>query len=556
MDDKTLEKRLELLNEGYKRIPPRTDTSSIVKAIQDEQKPKKKKQPIHWSYVASFIGVLLIASVLSLQLIGYNKQSANQSDEPKEKTEEAFTSPELEEAIQHVKETFEAERNKAKESLGFSDELFEQTIMDQEAEALLSYIERLPKREYPTADEKVKMALDAKGDIRNYLQTPEEMMKNDQGELSAEEWMTSYLEKQTSITRIYEEKLYEFKGEWINMTSEEGSSLQYFNQDMYDQKSIFSGELQELIGGTIRNDVLFAYNESLNKVIVTMDGPAINAWVEENFPKLNDLYGRYFIVKSTPTVSSGEVIVSWSELGDRLIQYEKILRELPADAVLRNRVQKEYSELFQYFTRGSVDQSLYNQDGVLKSTIQNVFQQFLEQYPGYSTTSTISMYYDNLNATEMKMSGKNLPTAPIIPHSEGDIGKKEVEEIWNPTLSPSLLDTYERFSQTYDDSLLKDLSIFEVVSLHFYASDRHDYETEYELYGEEGLFVDKETFIQEAEMVTTDDSLTDNLTGFSEWKDESGAVSGVRLHFTDGTSTEFRMQQEDGIWKVSFLAIQ
>ncbi len=150
MDDKMLEKRLDLLNKSYKKLPSQTRTNDILKAIKEEQSPKRKRVHIHWPYVASFIGVLLISSVLMLQFTmektesrKHKEQNSNLSQRTGEMDEELLAE------IQDAKSLYELRKTQAKEQLGFREATFSRTKMEADAKGQLTYIESIQTRDLP-----------------------------------------------------------------------------------------------------------------------------------------------------------------------------------------------------------------------------------------------------------------------------------------------------------------------------------------------------------------------------------------------------------------------
>ncbi|WP_374722503.1 hypothetical protein [Peribacillus tepidiphilus] len=76
MDDKQLETRLKKLKTTYNDMPARSNADKITKAII---KYKAKTKSFHFSYVASLIGVGMIAGVL---IAGIFQQSQAPLDSP------------------------------------------------------------------------------------------------------------------------------------------------------------------------------------------------------------------------------------------------------------------------------------------------------------------------------------------------------------------------------------------------------------------------------------------------------------------------------------------
>ena len=96
MEDKLLEDRLKKLKGSYNEIPTKSSPQKLLNEIMKTEKPQKKK--LIMPYVASFIGILLLAGVLGTQLIG--QQESRQGINPTNQEEkEEMQLPATEEEI-------------------------------------------------------------------------------------------------------------------------------------------------------------------------------------------------------------------------------------------------------------------------------------------------------------------------------------------------------------------------------------------------------------------------------------------------------------------------
>lgn len=131
-------------------------------------------------------------------------------------------------------------------------------------------------------------------------------------------------------------------------------------------------------------------------------------------------------------------------------------------------------------------------------------------------------------------------------------------------LKDALLQTYEKYKESKDLDLLKDLSAFKVMQLFMYASDKGDFDTYYSLYDTNGVLADvgKEEIRQESAMAA--DTEFQQLAEKTNYilVDEKQEKKETIFYFvpSEDTDTEMRafrmVQNEKGIWKVPYMPMQ
>jgi hypothetical protein len=408
VDDKILEKRLEHLNESYHRIPPQTDPSDIIKAIEKE-KPEKltvKRKWIHWPYVASFIGVLLISTVLAFQFTVGKDEKVGNADQIKETI---ATSEKVQAEIEETRKIFEMRVIQAQESLGLSDNAFKETYMYQTAKSILRYAESAPKRDL-SENEQIKLVHSVKEDIERTLLTPEQMIRG-LVKLNPEEadgWINEFLKKHHNLTMIYEEEINKLERDWKkpvrNGNEDIGGIIQYY-RDSKDQPK----ELINLLEGATFNGVALKYVKNTDSFYGYLDYEFISLYINENsslpepYKKILELDG------SKPAIITGELRISWKEAGERLIQYEKVLSQLPNNSTLKGMIMVEYDRLYHFFVHGTAieyteredgNQSIFSKDGILKPEVKDAFEYLIQTYPTTTTSKYIKNEYNDLKENQ------------------------------------------------------------------------------------------------------------------------------------------------------------
>ncbi|MBM7586265.1 hypothetical protein JOC86_002807 [Bacillus pakistanensis] len=403
MDDKMLEKRLDLLNKSYHRIPPQTDSSEVLKAIEKEvqpKKPTKKRKRIHWPYAASFIGVILISTVLAFQFsVGKSEERSNAN----QKKESIITSEKVQAEIEEARKLFEMRMLQSKESVGLTKEAFEETYMYQSAKSVLRYAESAPKRDL-TESEQIKLVHSAKEEIERSLLTPEQMIRGlvKINPEEADNWMNKFLTKHNDLTMIYEGEIQKLESDWqkpVQNGKDDIRALTYYFYDSKEQPK----QLMNLLEGATFNGVELKYLEDTDSFHGYLDYELISIYIREN-PFLPELYKKVLKLKgSKPAIITGEMQISWKEAGERLIQYEQVLSQLPNNSNLKGLIMVEYDRLYQFFVHGTViggNQSIFNKDGILKKEVKDAFEYLIQTYQGTTTSKYIKNEYNDLKENQ------------------------------------------------------------------------------------------------------------------------------------------------------------
>ncbi|TYS88998.1 hypothetical protein [Rossellomorea aquimaris] len=417
MDDKMLEKRMDLLNQSYKKIPDQTNPSDIIQAIKQEGKSQKKRPLIHWPYVASFIGVLLIGAVLILQLTmdGSGRQNGNQADFAGESDQR------LQKEIEDAKAQYDLRKTQAMERLGFSEGIFNSTGIARDAGRQLTYIESIPKRDFSN-ERKVEWVQRASDELTQILTTPDVMMKNLKAPLTKEEaevWVDDFIKKEQDILPLYEDELNKYGEYWKPYVENGEFNMKEFNH----MKNDYPPKLWLLRDGIFNNAVKLSYNSETDRLETTLDVEYFR--MITNREALPEGYELYMITRFVPVIKAGEFTGTWKEAADRLMDYEKILKELPDDSRFRVEVKHEYDLLYQYFTDGNVYQPIFNGSDKLKSHVEETYRYILKEYPDYTTSLHLKEVYDELRHENFVKPDRWVQTTPVILSSETEELYKE-----------------------------------------------------------------------------------------------------------------------------------
>ncbi|MCA1057223.1 hypothetical protein LCM10_19955 [Rossellomorea aquimaris] len=417
MDDKMLEKRLEFLDRSYKKLPLQTNADQIIKEIKaEESEVKKRSRPrIHWPYAASFIGVFLIGTVLALQLIIGNGGMSEPQQTDRTGSHDSYTgatSEELNARIESAHQLYELRKTQAMARLGLSESAFSGTLMDQDAQKHLLFVESIPKRDYPV-EQKLEWVEKGESWIEDSLRTPDMMigsLKRGMTIMESEAWTGQFLEDQRDLLPIYQEKLRQYK-EWWKPHIEDGK----LNVKSLNGIQHYPKEFRVLLDGITNNAVKLSYDEVDDELYASIDQEYVNMLSDHALP---EVYVSYLEMKQSPILEAGEFTVDWNGAGDRLMLLEKLLRDLPENSRFRDEVRLEYETLYGYFVTGGVNQPIFTAEGKLKEEVRHAYEYSVNQYPSYKTAESIKEVLKELKKTDFMRPERWIQHPPVILSSE------------------------------------------------------------------------------------------------------------------------------------------
>ncbi|MGD6804335.1 hypothetical protein [Rossellomorea aquimaris] len=391
MDDHSLKERMKKLNDQYERMPAKTDVSQVMKAIEKEQKPAKQNRPgIHWPYAASFIGVLVIASILMVQFIG--GESAGLLND-REQAEMPASDPE--EIAHEIESHYNIRKTQAVGSLGITEEGFRRSEMGGVAEEYVSFnLQQLKEGEVPVQDgnhlKRVKENLD------DMLKTPQQILFVIKGktltEREAGQWVKEYHKIHQGLLPIYEVEIQKYRKEW----EEEASDGSLESRDLLmNRESSYSEELIRLVEGATDNGILLTYSEVSGHFQAETDLEYISFILSSS--ELPDAFRNVLRLKSLPeSLNHGIITTNWMRAGGDLLLYEETLEGLPEGSEFLEEFEMEYNTLLRAYIKGSPAQPLFHGDGTLKEDIKESFEKMIELHPDSETVGRIMPYYQKL----------------------------------------------------------------------------------------------------------------------------------------------------------------
>ncbi|MBM6618730.1 hypothetical protein [Bacillus suaedaesalsae] len=398
-----LEQRLNQLKNSYEEIPTASNPAKIMEQIKKTKQKQKKKWVTQLPYVASFIGVLIIGSLLAVQML--SSQGTNQGDGEKKPEEKPPVTNEQ-------KVTKEQIAEKQKILVAYYDELlstsYEHPIVEIKNLEELPYIretkefiEEVGEPEY----KKYKNEKDLEQSYEEYMAFVKdrfEMPKTDLGQLE-----TSNKEDLSSdvmdIMRKQEELKVHFQKE-LTAFAISGEILK-ISQDFFEQKE----KLLSVSG--IENQELKEFAQYLKDNGYTLIDIEGQHEVEINFQSILDLYGgkidqdvKDFInINSSRLAIDGGLSKNWDIIAEKIIILEESRKNYKGSSkVLMDNLFNEY---FNFYFNGNVSKPAFLNDGYLDPELKESYQKFLnEKDPDTEAYKKVENYYNSLKEAEFHKS--------------------------------------------------------------------------------------------------------------------------------------------------------
>lgn len=383
-----LDQRLNKLKKGYEDIPASTNSNDIMAKIREtEQKKQSKRWMVQLPYVASFIGVLLIGSILAIQLLS-SPDSTPGSDVPE--TEKPNT--DTEEGNDVTIEDIEAKIKELNDYYLEQKEQFENRTYVENAEEL-TYIGEVRY----TIDSVKTSPADFDG-IEDLDRTFDNLMVlvQDAFELPKTEFeqFNNHSTDMMNIIRKQEDLRMSFQNE---ITRFEGSgALLKISNDFFEQL--------ELLNSLKINDpaLLQLAKEILDNGYAFYDSGEGTVEVRVNYQNYLDNYDSYlddsvrsFItLKREPIASDAALLITWDELADRIVEFEKIKNSYRGKSGIV--VTDEYNLHVQYYLEGMDNTSAFPDDINLDPALKASYERFLTKYSDTETFDIIKKYYTML----------------------------------------------------------------------------------------------------------------------------------------------------------------
>ncbi|WP_108670712.1 hypothetical protein [Peribacillus acanthi] len=550
MEDNQLEKRLEQLNKAYKSIPSKTDYDRLAKVVIKETKPVKK-----WSfpYVASLIGVGIIAGILLMGILHNSKGNNLQSEKPKETVVPPSKEEKLNEEIKSYEELesyFDKKVADTSKRLGYKD--FKESDMVNEIREKINNL--ITQEDLKTEEAVLESIQTTKEEVDFYLTAP-----------------SYYLEKLSASTLAYEEQEVLFY-EYMRQMNQLKPILQmelaeiFLNEDSSDIVEVVAKMNEGIYHGSDEAAIFVKAMRENGYSFTTIEGLLeLNIDYASIYDRMGDQanteISQYLTLKiDRPQLSDGAFSGRWHEIGDYLLQSEKVILNMN-DGVWKENLKQDFRLFFGIYLLGLPNDPVFDWNGKINEDIKKAWED-MENHATFQTAKSILQFVEQLkgNGWEKpeKFEASEVPY-PAFSLSDGVPNNQNPDIIEEPILplSANLLSKYDGFKATGNEEILNGLSAFDVMRLYFHAENEKDFGTQYDLLNKPADFLSKEKYHEDStNPLYNGPSAIDGYRHAKEYRID-GEMIGIELFYNNGQQSKvFQMDQVNGVWKVQIMPFQ
>ncbi len=575
MGEEYLEKRLESLKKSYNSLPSATSSDSIIDHIKQKEKPAKPKRNWSaWTAAASFIGVLLIAGVLSAQLLsgGMEERAENaaESNTPQESSLEkspnengdtnmdgeysltgdsaAVTEEDKETALNKLKNLYEKELANLAAQLD-TDVMLEQFTFVQKAKSELTYFSETG---FKTKEDMAAAYNYAAERISRQLNTPAQDL-NELKEMSQGEFEVSFpnlLTKQEELQNLMLERFNE-KSKMKVLSKPIVDSL---NRGVHPENKAAGVEAQFVLDNGYRFVL-----DGEGMLQLEIDYPKYIKTFGDKLPEALDAY--IGLQPNLKWAVDGYVVGGWDKLGGRIIETELFLLQHP-NFDKSVEIYQEYKYMVNAYLFGIDNSPAFNEEGFLKHDVKASFERFMKDHRDTETYPIVKNYYELLKKHDFKRTEAVADYAVDWPElvngkdsSTDFYGKKPLE------LSGELVSRYDELKAAGDDDqvneLLKGLTPYDVMKIYMEAGQNGDTATHYKLLLKDDQTPAKEVFAEESQAAEEYRKLVNEIhTVRAEKKDENSMVFTLEGQYVDVKRVFTTIRGEEGVWRIPYQPLE
>jgi hypothetical protein len=444
MDDKVLEERLKQLKKSYDRIPSVNSPQTIMEHIQKNENKRVQKTRFHFPYVASFVGVLLLGSILGMQFFR-ELPSKDQSDLSAQsqlyKEEEAsladtseaapFSEPDVKENSSY--EVTDERYNEAVRDLSLiynqlaedmRNKLFMKEISQysfvQEAEGKLNEFKAIAKRGAKSDQDFLRLWDEHRQFIIQKMMTlemayweleREAQTKDIPTESDVEVRLESLIQKQSEFLPAYQER-------WRIVQTEIKSidNMDALIKQLNDEQAVSSETIQQFKAMALSSGYKF-YHEGEGIVGLQIDFQRTHETFE---PYISPAFKHRLEMLSKKQIAvDGTLNLSFEQLGDHIAELEKAILEDPS-SFGASMLYEQYKKAFRYYLSGTDNASLLNSQGVLKESVKKDYQRFVKEHAGTRASTVIKEHYEKWESSDFRSAGEGMEISAVIPELLGE----------------------------------------------------------------------------------------------------------------------------------------
>ncbi|HWO98413.1 MAG TPA: hypothetical protein VNM45_19190 [Bacillus sp. (in: firmicutes)] len=428
MDDKMFEQRLKQLKDSYERIPPVSSPQTIMEHIHKHEKKKERKTWFHLPYVASFIGVLFIGSILGMQFIhepsleesNLSARSQQKKGEVEPPVDDGDTANQLMESKLKEEAPNQLSDEKYNEAVHDLSMIYDQFAADmksklateeidhysfvKEAQEKLDGFKANAKTESQSEEQFLQMWDEHRTFIIQKMMTPdieyaelEQDVKAEDGQIKShvESRLQSLINKQSELLPAYQEK-------WHNVQSEITSidDMNTLLKQLNDVQFQSSKGIQEFKLFAVGSGYEF-YDEGEGMIGIHIDFKRM----QKNFkPYISPAFQKQLEMLSEKKIAvDGTLNVTFEQLGDYIVELEKtILADPDPSSPGAKILYEQYKQALHYYLLGINHRFIFDSSGTLKEEVKQNYRMFLQKHGDTKTYNTVKQHYDLLESFNFK----------------------------------------------------------------------------------------------------------------------------------------------------------
>ncbi|MFC0271026.1 hypothetical protein ACFFIX_06130 [Metabacillus herbersteinensis] len=552
MEDKLLEDRLQKLKGAYNEIPTKTSPEKIINEIKKTEKPKKKRTIM--PYVASFVGVLLLAGVLGTQLIG-QQGSKPTNPEQIEEMELPTTAEDIEKKNYEIRGYYERKVDELNNLFAMED--VEQYGFVQEAKQAVKTMEN--RKDYTTKVELENYSSIVKEIIDARVSMPEveyELLKSKvrNGEKISDEELLAYLEKLDMMYEQYFER-------WYGSYREAGVTDIVKHVDDLSKGNIVSEDEDYLnLVSELKMSGYSFFNEGEGDIGIE---PDYQRFSEELAASLSEEMILYLQVQGEKRVAMDAALsISHEELGERIIRVEEFMTENPNFKDI-NIFKDRYLRWIEIYLNGIPNSTVSNLDGSLKQEVKENFEKIIKDHKNTETAKIIGNFYQEIEANNFMYNAELSSYSIDIPAQFQPSDSRSMDKYLLP-LTVNMKAQYVEFKEN-GESVLDQTTIGNsietmVTRFYMYAVETGDYDTAYSLLykGEGSKVTSRENYIEVLKQAPQNyQQLSNEVVKLrTDYINQDGSEIDQVLTKKNSETVTFKMKNENGIPKVVYPPLQ
>ncbi|MFD1927572.1 RNA polymerase sigma factor [Sporosarcina siberiensis] len=503
------DKRLELLNKSYNRLPIQFKEERITESKTVSKIEAKTSKSIRWAVALS----TLLAGILITSFFTMNKA-------------ETIKTSDSEYAVEYTKL-----RDAYKEALMLTNERFDKLAFIQSADKQMQVFLESEKNDLLEVGESDYEY------ILNELKIPSQMLKDFPTSYSlmsdedkSIEFLSSYRKKSKDIISIYSEVLWDYR-----LDVESFETVGYGNKA--EQMIKFSDELPEELKSVVAtmhdHSITLREDKATGKIEPHL---FLTAMYQDIIYSLHDnVHGYALFIVNEPYLFEEIMKLSYAESFYHLLTMQDTLEKVKQDDYLYPDMYEEYVELFYKFVKGSKDLNVFDGRGIVKNEFKQTWQRYSEMYGAHPTNYLFTPIVEEMEATGWKASKSwdefdRSKIEEALKLSKSD----ELEEIMygkpphidddfvvltNESFAKEVKQLYDTFKSSYDILVFKGKSPIYTVGVYDYANELNDPETMYHL-----IYDDNMDYMGTGGVQSQKDFVSKWKKGFSLFKDAQKSI--------------------------------